>query len=117
MRVMSPVRSLTQHARVVICTAFALAVGMSAPHGLRLAMALEGPPSARTLCYEADLVSGEQRQRLLRRGLELAEAAVAADPDDASAHFAVFCNLGKQLQSHSAGPREIREVGRLKNEI
>ena len=50
-----------------------------------------------TLCHEADQVSGAERSAVLARGLSRAEEAVRANPRDAVAHFAVFCNLGKRL--------------------
>jgi hypothetical protein len=39
----------------------------------------------------------------LTRGLEAAAAAVDADPHDALAHFALFCNLGRRAQTPGAG--------------
>jgi hypothetical protein len=50
------------------------------------------------LCQLAEQTSGEARVELLTRGVELAEAAVAADRRDALAHFALFCNLGRRVQ-------------------
>jgi tetratricopeptide (TPR) repeat protein len=57
------------------------------------------------LCNEADRVSVAERSPVLARGLARAEEAVRADPQDAVAHFAVFCNLGKrlELERHGAG--------------
>ena len=52
---------------------------------------------ALALCHEADQVAGSERAAVLTRGLDRAEEAVRANPQDATAHFAVFCNLGKQL--------------------
>jgi hypothetical protein len=52
---------------------------------------------ALALCHEADQVSVAERSAVLARGLARAEEAVQADPQDAVAHFAVFCNLGKRL--------------------
>src|SRR5262249_44082288 len=45
------------------------------------------------------------RVAVLARGLGRAEEAVKADPRDAGAHFAVFCNLGKRLdmKRHEGG--------------
>jgi tetratricopeptide (TPR) repeat protein len=53
---------------------------------------------ALALCHEADQVSVAERLAVLARGLDRAEEAVRADPQDAVAHFAVFCNLGKRLE-------------------
>lgn len=96
---------------------FEIAAGASELSAQQVGFALEDPPTALALCHEADHVSGDQRERILMRGLELAERAVAADPYDAKAHFAVFCNLGKQVQSHAPGPRDVKVVGRLKCEL
>ena len=52
---------------------------------------------ALALCHEADQVTGAERAAVLSRGLDRAEEAVYANPQDAAANFAVFCNLGKQL--------------------
>ena len=40
----------------------------------------------------------EAREAAFTKGLALAEAAVRADDDDASAHFGVFCNKGELLR-------------------
>jgi hypothetical protein len=73
--------------------------------------------TALALCCEADQLSGAERQRVLMRGLELAQDAAAADPSDAQAHFAVFCNLGKQVQSRALGLGELGVIGRLRHEL
>ena len=72
---------------------------------------------ALALCCEADWLAGAEKQLVLRRGLELAQEAAAIDPADARAHFAVFCNLGKQVQSGVLGPRDFGLIGRLRHEI
>jgi hypothetical protein len=55
------------------------------------------------LCQLAEQQSGDARVELLTRGLDLAEAAVDADARDALAHFALFCNLGRRVQSGGLG--------------
>ena len=65
-----------------------------------------GSPRAQdafALCQLAEQQSGEARVELLTRGLELAEAAVAADRQDALAQFALFCNLGRRVQTTGVG--------------
>ncbi|MBX3027351.1 hypothetical protein KF840_20830 [bacterium] len=62
-------------------------------------------PEARealAICQRADAVPSDQQAALLAFGLERAEAAVHADPRDAAAHLAIFCNLGKRLR-HRGG--------------
>jgi len=53
---------------------------------------------ALALCQAADEAALSERSNVLARGVERAEKAVTARPNDAVAHFALFCNLGKQLQ-------------------
>ena len=80
--------------------------------GLCAAVAHGGQPQpagtaaeALALCEQADQLSSAERWAVLARGLARAEEAVRVNPQDAVAHFAVFCNLGKrlELQRHGAG--------------
>jgi hypothetical protein len=54
---------------------------------------------------------------LLDRGLAAAESAVGEDDADAAAHFAVFCNLGRQLQLRSIGFLTVFDIRRMRREI
>jgi hypothetical protein len=75
---------------------------------------------ALALCEEADQVSVAERVAVLVRGLGRAEEAVKADPWDAGAHFAVFCNLGKRLdmKRHEGGLfAALGKLHRLRGEI
>src|SRR5690349_10848771 len=61
-----------------------------------------GGPMAReaiAICQEADLLPASERPAVLASGLARAEEAAQADPQDAAAHFAIFCNLGKGLKN------------------
>ena len=80
--------------------------------GLCAAVAHGGQPQpagtaaeALALCEQADQLSSAERWAVLARGLARAEEAVRVNPQDAVAHFAVFCNLGKrlELEQHGAG--------------
>jgi len=73
--------------------------------------------TALALCCEADQLLGAEKQRVLMRGLELARDAAAVEPSDAQAHFAVFCNLGKQVQSRALGLRDLGTIGHLRHEL
>ena len=53
---------------------------------------------ALALCRAAERLEGAARRESLERGLALATAAVAADEQDAAAHFATFCTLGRLVQ-------------------
>ena len=77
----------------------------------------EGGEEAMRLCHRAVDRRGDERARLLARGLRLAEAAVAADDGDARAHLAVFCNLGKQLDDAGLGFGSLGKLRRLRGEI
>lgn len=80
-------------------------------------------PAARealALCQEADQVPVAEGLAVLARGLDRAEEAVRADPRDAVAHFALFCNLGKRLEMkrRSGGLfATFGELGRVQKEI
>jgi len=58
-----------------------------------------------------------QQVDLLQEGLSHASDAVAADPDDPVAHFAVFCNLGKRVRRDGLSFGTLGEVRRLMREI
>lgn len=80
-----------------------------------------GSPAARqavTLCLDAARVEDDaQRADMLQRGLDGAEHAVAENANDAKAHFAVFCNLGRKLEEDGASIAGVANVSRLKSEI
>lgn len=84
--------------------------------------AAEAPSSAtaeaRRIC-ERDDPSAEKVARLeaLGRGVALSEAAIAAEPSNARAHFALFCNLARQLELAGLSWRSLQRVQRLKQTI
>jgi hypothetical protein len=87
------------------------------------AVAADPPQSPRAkeamdLCARgrASAVKADQRA-LLARGLAVAEEAIAADERDAWAHFAVFCNLGKQTELAGVGIGSLMALRRLRREI
>lgn len=100
-----------------------LALLATAPALLATAPALAAPlgsPAANesiARCREADWLVGNERAHLLSTGMRLAEEAVDANGSDAAAHFAVFCNLGKQLQAGGVNPWILSDVKRLHREI
>lgn len=96
--------------------------------GLGAALALTGsavavPPGSSTaseslaLCEEADKLSGEARTWALARGMALAEQALAADEHDGRAHFAVVCNLGKQMEAEGIGFSQLFKLRRLRRSV
>src|SRR5215470_7092931 len=100
---------------IAVLLLLALASHAEMRNGTLIEPAAGAAATALALCCEADQLSGEQRQHALIRGLELAREAAGADPDDAQAHFAVFCNLGKQVQSRALPNLEV--ISRLRHEL
>ena len=74
---------------------------------------------AMALCRSVDQPSGDASDRAARldEGLRRAEAAVAADPNELSAHMAVVCNLGKRLELTGIGLRTLSRLHRMKEAI
>jgi len=72
---------------------------------------------ALALCLDAEHVSAADKTALLTQGLELAEAAVVRNDKDATAHFALFCNLGKRMQLEGVSFHSLAGVRRLHREI
>jgi len=85
------------------------------------ALAADPPGSRRAnkalaLC-EREAGSAEEKRALLARGLKLAEEAVAEDDGDAKAHFAIVCNLGKEMELRGASVGNLIALHRLRREI
>lgn len=80
-----------------------------------------GSPAARqavTLCLDAAKAESDaKRAEMLERGLQQAESAVADTPNDAKAHFAVFCNLGRKLEEEGASLAGVTNLSRLQSAI
>jgi tetratricopeptide (TPR) repeat protein len=66
------------------------------------------------LCKQAQPLPADEGRALLRRGLALAERAVARNEQDARAQFAVFCNLGKLIELDGIGWGTIGDVRRVR---
>jgi tetratricopeptide (TPR) repeat protein len=86
-----------------------------------VARAADPPGSPRAnealaICLK-DAATPEARRENLKRGLALAEEAVAADERDAKAHFAVFCNLGNDLKLRGVALSSLFAVRRLRREV
>ena len=80
-----------------------------------------GSPASRqalTQCLDSSRIEDDaQREDVLQRGLDAAERAVAENPNDAKAHFAVFCNLGRKLADDGASLAGVANLSRLQSEI
>lgn len=68
-------------------------------------------------CERADALSGDERVEALARGMALAEGALAADARDGLAHFAMVCNLGKQMEDAGLGLGQVLNLRRLRREL
>ncbi|TMA43239.1 MAG: hypothetical protein E6J81_16330 [Deltaproteobacteria bacterium] len=98
----------------------ALILWAAAARGDQLEPVSSAASEALALCNDADQAPVSARSALLAHGLERAEEAVSADPQDAVAHFAVFCNLGKRLQMKRDALglfATLGELGRAQKEI
>jgi hypothetical protein len=117
-----PCRSATRAGHLLRATTLALAaVLFTGLVAVARADTLPGSPRAHealALCDASTRETDRQvRLTLLGRGLAAAESAVGDDDADAAAHFAVFCNLGRQLQLRSIGLLTFFDVRRVRREI
>jgi len=79
-----------------------------------------GSPTARqavALCQGSVAMEAEDAARTLDRGAELADEAVAADPTDPVAHFAVFCTRARRLEREGLSFGVVRQLGRLRRAL
>ena len=79
-----------------------------------------GSPVAKeslVLCSQADELSGNDQRAALARGVRLAEGAIAVDSRDAKAHFALFCNLGKQVKVAGLALSSLFKFQRVRREL
>lgn len=103
--------------------ALSAALAASPARGAELVFARDasGSPDARravTLCLDSAKADDDaKREAMLRQGLDVAERAVAANPNEAKAHFAVFCNLGRALEADGASFAGVAQLSRLKAAI
>ncbi len=68
-------------------------------------------------CYDADRLAEDVRREALQRGLLLADRAIAADPDDPTAHFAAFCLLGKRVELDGISFGLLGDVRRVRRHV
>jgi len=79
-----------------------------------------GSPAAAealAVCHRAADLSGDERDELLARSVELAKAAAEANERDALAHYAMICAIGKQLEIGGAGIGQLVGLYRLRRAI
>jgi len=114
-------RLVASPAVAVAAILLALTTGSARAENLVFARDASGSALAReavTLCLDAlKAKDDDARDAMLERGLTTAERAVAADDRDAKAHFAVFCNLGRQLEAKGVSLAGVTGVKRVLAEI
>jgi cytochrome c-type biogenesis protein CcmH/NrfG len=66
------------------------------------------------VCQSTATTDPVRRMEELERGMALASAAIAADPHQARAHFALFCNQAKQLELAGLSWRSLERLSRAK---
>lgn len=69
------------------------------------------------LCDSVGSVPKDEGLERAEKGLALAEAAVAEDDKSAEAHYAVFCNLGRQLEHESINTSTLSSLKRVRREV
>jgi tetratricopeptide (TPR) repeat protein len=81
-------------------------------------VAVRKTQEALAICQQDD-PAAEKVVRLaaLDHGVEAAETAIAADPQNARAHLALFCTLGKQQGIAGISWRSLQRLNRLKATI
>jgi hypothetical protein len=100
----------------VIAMAIGWLVPASHANDLSSAKALE----AMAVCESVERMPAADKAKKIKRleeGVLISEAAVAADPGDARAHFALFCNVGKKLDLAGLSWRVFGELRRMQAEI
>jgi len=103
----------TRMTRITATLCATVVVMITVTHSVRA----EGPlaRAALDLCLAA--LPAVNHGEALARGIALAEQAVAADETDATAHLALFCNLGRQMQMRGARWSTLVELRRVRREI
>lgn len=105
---------MPRRARAVL-SSILIACAVSPANGAPLGSPAANEALAR--CREADWLAGHARAQRLSSGLALAEQALAANEEDAAAHFGIFCNLGKILQTAVPSPWILADVRRIHRAI
>jgi tetratricopeptide (TPR) repeat protein len=69
------------------------------------------------LCSKVGGVSPEERGELVKQAVTLAEQAVAENDKDPVAHYAVFCSLGRQLETQRVSAGTMTALRRVRQEV
>jgi tetratricopeptide (TPR) repeat protein len=106
-----PIWSHRRWRTVVLALPLLAGVAMAEPPGSPVAK------QALVLCGQADDLAGDAQREALERGVRLADDAIAADNNDAKAHLALFCNLGKQIKVTGLGLSSFLKFRRMRREV
>ncbi|MEO2166545.1 MAG: hypothetical protein ABGY42_00210 [bacterium] len=69
------------------------------------------------ICETLDSTPPAARAAALEQAISLAERAVRRFPEDARAHFALFCTLGRNLQQEGASVQALFAVRRVRHAV
>jgi hypothetical protein len=94
-------------------------VGLLAPIARANDVSTAKAKDALRVCNEVDRMPADKQRKMdfLDKGVEMGEAAVAADDEDPRAHFALFCNLAKQCDMAGLSWRILGRLRRMQAEI
>jgi tetratricopeptide (TPR) repeat protein len=107
----------------IAATLASLALLASTAHAARVVTLADGTgsPDARRavrLCNEAAAAASEEAAaEKLDRAQALAEMAVEAHPEDAKAHFAMFCSLGRKADIEGSEIEGLANLGRIRESL
>jgi hypothetical protein len=94
----------------------AIAIGWVVPPAVANDLSSAKAVESMAVCESTDRLPASDKTKKIKRleeGLVIAEAAVAADPQDARAHLALFCNIGKKLDLSGLSWRVFGELRRM----
>lgn len=98
----------------------AIAIGRLVSPAIANELSSAKAAEAMVVCMSVDGMPETDKAKKIQRlaeGVAVAEAAVAADEQDARAHLALFCNVGKKLDLAGLSWRVFGELRRMQAEI
>lgn len=95
---------------VVLAGALALGLAPAAAQSTKAQQAID-------LCDSVGDVPPKEGLERAAKGLALAEQAVAENDLDAEAHYAVFCNLGREIENARINTGTLSKLKRVRREV
>ncbi len=105
---------------LLVSALLVVAAGWVAPIARANDASIAKSKDALKVCNDVERMPGADKQNkmdFLDKGVEMGEAAVAADDQDPRAHFALFCNLAKQCDMAGLSWRILGRLRRMQAEI